>query len=94
MTKTELIKQIAAKFPLLNLRDIDLCVNEIIESLTGTLCEKGRVEIRGFGCFTVRYRQPRNARNPKTGEKLVTLPRYTPHFKAGKELRDRVNGKK
>jgi integration host factor subunit beta len=66
-------------------------VNQIIEFLNEALSNNGRIEIRGFGSFNLHYRPPRKARNPKTGTQLSTAGKYLPHFKAGKELRDRVN---
>ena len=65
-------------------------VNLIIKTMNRALTKGDRIEIRGFGSFSLRYRPPRNAHNPKTGEKVITEPKYTPHFKPGKELRARV----
>lgn len=91
VVKSELIVRITKKLPQWFEKDIDLGVDQVIEHLIQSLCDKKRVEIRGFGCFTVRYRAPRKAHNPRTGEKVVTQPKYAPHFKPGKDLRERVN---
>jgi integration host factor subunit beta len=91
MTKSELIEAIAQKQTHLSPKDIDLSVKTIIEQMTQALEKGERVEIRGFGSFSRHYRSHRKGRNPKTGD-LVELPdKYVPHFKPGKELRDRVN---
>jgi integration host factor subunit beta len=91
MVKSELINSIASKIPVLNVKDIESAVNQILHKMTETLCNGERIEIRGFGSFELRYRAPRNAHNPKTGIKVITIPKYAPHFKPGKELRERVN---
>lgn len=91
MTKSELIERIAAKQTQLSLKDIELTVKAIISYLTESLTEGGRIEIRGFGSFSLHYRSPRTGRNPKTGEAVDLKGKHVPHFKAGKELRDRVN---
>ncbi len=95
MVKSELIhliaQRLAEKHQDLPLEDVELSINQILECLSETLSKNGRIEIRGFGSFNLHYRPPRNAHNPKTGEKLATTAKYMPHFKAGKELRDRVD---
>lgn len=91
MVKSELIELITNKLNNFPVKDIELGVNQILECMGNELSSGGRIEIRGFGSFTLHYRPPRNAHNPKTGEKVATIPKYTPHFKPGKELRDRVN---
>jgi integration host factor subunit beta len=91
MTKSELIEQIAAKHTQLSAKDIELAVKAIISYMADVLAEGGRIEIRGFGSFSLHYRAPRTGRNPKTGEPVVLSGKYVPHFKPGKELRDRVN---
>jgi integration host factor subunit beta len=91
MIKSELIKSIAKKLIIFTERDIELSINHILNRVAEALYTGNRVEIRGFGGFTLRYRPPRNAHNPKTGFRVITLPKYVPHFKAGKDLRDRVN---
>ena len=91
MTKSELIEQIAARHTQLSAKDIELAVKAIISYMADVLAEGGRIEIRGFGSFSLHYRAPRTGRNPKTGEPVVLSGKYVPHFKPGKELRDRVN---
>ncbi|MGV3592683.1 MAG: integration host factor subunit beta [Gammaproteobacteria bacterium] len=91
MTKSELIEQIAATQTQLSAKDIELAVKAIISYMADVLSEGGRIEIRGFGSFSLHYRAPRTGRNPKTGEPVVLNGKYVPHFKPGKELRDRVN---
>jgi len=89
--KSQLIAEIGKEQSQLPEKDIALSVNSIIEQMTSTLSEGGRIEIRGFGSVCLHFRPPRKAHNPKTGEKLVTAPKYAVHFKPGKELRERVN---
>jgi integration host factor subunit beta len=91
MVKSELISLIAEKFSTLPIKDVEVGINQILECLGDELCNGGRIEIRGFGSFCLRYRPARNAHNPKTGEKVATDPKHTPYFKPGKELRQRVN---
>lgn len=91
MIKSQLIVSIASKATYLTHKDIECIVNEILEQMGSTLSHGGRIEIRGFGSFQVRHRKARNARNPKTLERVTTLPKYVPHFTPGKELRERVN---
>ena len=91
MVKSELINIIANRQQSLPIKDIELGINQILEALSTTLSQGERIEIRGFGSFSLHYRPPRNAHNPKTGERVATIAKYTPHFKPGKELRDRVN---
>lgn len=90
MTRSELIATLAQRFPGLMLKDADVSVKEILEAISDTLAKGHRVEIRGFGSFALTYRPPRIGRNPKTGEKVEIGAKYTPHFKAGKELRARL----
>lgn len=91
MVKSKLIARIISKFQQLPEKDVELGINEILEHMGDALAEGQRIEIRGFGSFSLHHRPSRNAHNPRTGEKVVTLPKYALHFKAGKELRDRVN---
>ncbi len=91
MTKSELIERIAAKQTQLSSKDCELAVKAILEYMSQVLSEGGRIEVRGFGSFSLHYRVPRIARNPKTGEPVALNGKYVPHFKPGKELRDRVN---
>jgi len=92
MTKSELIERIAAKQAQLSAKDCELAVKAIIEYMSEALSDGGRIEIRGFGSFSLHYRVPRVGRNPKTGSPVELSGKYVPHFKPGKELRDRVNG--
>jgi integration host factor subunit beta len=91
LIKSQLIAEISKKLPHLPEKDIILCINSIIDQMSDVLSNGGRIEIRGFGSFCLHYRPPRKAHNPKTGEKLITNPKYAVHFKPGKELRERVN---
>ncbi len=91
MVKSELINLIAEKLNTLPIKDVEVGVNQVLDCMGNELCHGGRIEIRGFGSFCLHYRPARNAHNPKTGEKVATIPKYTPHFKPGKELRQRVN---
>lgn len=91
MTKSELIEALAANFPQLPARDIDFAVNSILEAMIDALAEGKRIEIRGFGSFTLSQRAPRVGRNPKSGEKVMVPSKKVPHFKAGKELREQVD---
>ena len=91
MTKSELIDLIAAKQTQLSLKDVELAVKTMIEQMSQTLARGSRIEIRGFGSFSLHYRAPRIGRNPKTGESVGLTGKYVPHFKPGKELRERVN---
>lgn len=91
MTKSELITRLAEKFPQLVAKDADFAVKMIIDALTAALARNDRIEIRGFGSFALNYRPPRVGRNPKSGDKVHVPEKYVPHFKAGKELRERVD---
>lgn len=91
MTKSELIERIAARQPQLSIKDVELAVKTILEDMSEMLANGGRIEIRGFGSFSLHFRAPRTGRNPKTGESVDLQGKYVPHFKPGKELRDRVN---
>jgi integration host factor subunit beta len=91
MTKSELIAKLAARFPQLVMKDAELSVKAILDAMTEKLSGGKRIEIRGFGSFSLNYRPPRLGRNPKTGEKVQVPEKYVPHFKAGKELRERVD---
>jgi integration host factor subunit beta len=91
MTKSELINQLAERFPQLGVKDVDFAVKVLLEALSDALVGGNRIEIRGFGSFSLSYRPPRVGRNPKSGEKVQVPEKYVPHFKAGKELRERVD---
>ncbi len=91
MTKSELIAQLAVRHPQLVATDAEMAVKTILDAVSRSLAGGHRVEIRGFGSFSLNYRPPRTGRNPKTGEKVDVPEKYVPHFKAGKELRERVD---
>lgn len=91
MTKSELIERIAARQSQLSAKDVELAVKTILEHMSQTLATGSRIEIRGFGSFSLHYREPRLGRNPKTGETVQLSGKYVPHFKPGKEMRERVN---
>ena len=88
MTKSELIESIAQKQTQLAQKDIDLAVKTLLEHMAQSLADGERIEIRGFGSFSLHYRPPRVGRNPKTGDAVSLPAKYVPHFKPGKELRD------
>ena len=91
MTKSDLIAQLAERFPQLVAKDADLSVKMILDAMAEALGRGDRIEIRGFGSFALNYRPPRIGRNPKSGDKVQVPAKHVPHFKAGKELRERVD---
>jgi integration host factor subunit beta len=91
MTKSELIEYIAEKQNQLPIKDVELAVKLLLDYMSDILASGDRIEIRGFGSFSLHYRAPRTGRNPKTGDSVVLEGKYVPHFKPGKEMRDRVN---
>lgn len=91
MTRSNLIDRLAELHPQLQLKDAELAVKTILDALSNTLSKGDRIEIRGFGSFGLNYKPPRQGRNPKTGAKVKVPAKYIPHFKAGKELRERVD---
>lgn len=91
MTKSELIEKIGAAQAQLAARDIELAVKMMIEHMSEVLARGQRIEIRRFGSFSLHYRAPRIGRNPKTGEAVALAGKHVPHFKPGKDLRERVN---
>ena len=91
MTKSELIEVIAKEQSHLAYRDVELAIKCMIEQMSQSLASGDRIEIRGFGSFSLHYRPPRLGRNPKTGESVALAGKHVPHFKPGKELRERVN---
>lgn len=91
MTKSELIEALTRDQPHLAHRDVELAVKGLIDRMSGALAEGRRIEVRGFGSFSLHYRPPRIGRNPKTGESVALPGKYVPHFKPGKKLRERVN---
>ena len=93
MTKSELIEVLARKQPQLAYRDIELAEKTILEYMSASLSSGERIEIRGFGSFSLHFRPARSGRNPKSGEPVSLPAKYVPHFKPGKELRERVNNR-
>jgi integration host factor subunit beta len=91
MTKSELIDLLSADQNQLGYRDVELAVKVILESLTSALSSGERIEVRGFGSFTLHHRRARVGRNPKTGNSVTVPDKHVPHFKPGKELRQRVD---
>lgn len=91
MTKSELIERLTVRFSQLGAKDADLAVKMILDEMAACLSRGQRIEIRGFGSFGLNYRPPRIGRNPKSGDKVMVPQKYVPHFKAGKELRERVD---
>ncbi|MFK8068451.1 MAG: integration host factor subunit beta [Gammaproteobacteria bacterium] len=91
MTKSELIDILVSKQPQLKYNDVELAVKSMLEHMANTLASGERIEIRGFGSFSLHYRPPRIGRNPKSGEQVSLPGKHVPHFKPGKELRERVN---
>ena len=91
MTKSELIDLLSAEQNQLGYRDVELAVKAILESLTSALSSGERIEVRGFGSFTLHHRRARVGRNPKTGNSVTVPDKHVPHFKPGKELRQRVD---
>jgi len=91
MTKSEMIDLLAQRQKHLTYKDVEFAVKTMIEQMAQNLATGERIEIRGFGSFSLHYRPPRLGRNPKTGESVPLVGKYVPHFKPGKELRERVN---
>jgi integration host factor subunit beta len=91
MTKSELINILDAKFREIPTHDTEMSVNVILDAMAKTLSDLDRIEIRGFGSFTINHRSARKARNPKTGEPVYVEEKAAPHFKAGAELKHRIN---
>jgi len=92
MTRSELIAQLAASNPHLRQPDVELIVSTIFDEITDALARGDRVELRGFGAFSIKKRDPRTGRNPRTGSAVAVSAKAVPYFKPGKELRERVNG--
>lgn len=92
MIKSELVQRIADANPHLYQRDVELIVNAILEEIVGALARGDRVELRGFGAFSVKNRPARVGRNPRTGEQVKVDEKHVPFFKTGKEMRERLNG--
>ncbi len=91
MTKSDLIEALADNQSHLALRDVELAVKGVLESMSQSLSSGERIEIRGFGSFSLHFRPPRMGRNPKSGDAVALTGKHVPHFKPGKELRERVN---
>ena len=91
MTKSELIERIALDQKQLSPKDVELALKMIIDYMANSLSNGERIEIRGFGSFSLHYREPRRGRNPKTGDAVDLSGKYVPYFKPGKEMRERVN---
>lgn len=91
MIKSELVQKISATNPHLFHRDVERIVNVILDEIIDSLARGDRVELRGFGAFTVKHREARQGRNPRTGEPVSVAEKFVPFFKTGKELRDRLN---
>ncbi|HUS24517.1 MAG TPA: integration host factor subunit beta [Candidatus Binatia bacterium] len=91
MTKSELIERLAAKQSHLMHKDVELAVKLVLDQVSESLARRDRVEIRGFGSFSLHFRPERTGRNPKTGESVKIPAKHVPHFKPGKEMRERVN---
>jgi integration host factor subunit beta len=92
MTKSDLIAKIADYYPQLVAKDAEEAVRTILDAMAVSLIERRRIEIRGFGSFNINCRPPRIGRNPKTGEKVLVPEKCVPHFRPGRELRERVDG--
>ena len=91
MTKSELIEALARRQTHLAFSDVELAVKSVIEQMSHALAQGERIEVRGFGSFALHYRPPRMGRNPQTGDAVALPGKHVPHFKPGKELRERVN---
>ena len=91
MTKSAMIARLAKCYAQLTAKDAEIAVNAILEAMTTSLAKGRRIEIRGFGTFTINYRPPRTGRNPKSGEAVPVPQKFVPHFKAGRTLRERID---
>ena len=94
MNRSDLVSRLADLNPQLQVKDAELGAKVIIDALSNTLSRGGRVEVRGFGSFSLNFRPPRTGRNPKNGAQVKVPAKYVPHFKAGKELKERVSKRK
>ena len=90
MTKSELVEKLAETHGILSMKEAEAVINIVFDGIADALNSGEKVEIRGFGSFTVRERDGREARNPKSGDKVLVAGKYVPHFKAGKEMRARI----
>lgn len=93
LTKSDLIETLSQRQSHLPPKDVELAVKSLLEKMSAELAGGERIEIRGFGSFSLHFREPRAGRNPKSGDKVILLGKYVPHFKPGKELRERVNNR-
>ncbi|MCA1952586.1 MAG: integration host factor subunit beta [Hyphomicrobiales bacterium] len=93
MIKSELVQKLSELNPHLYQRDVEILVNAILDEITDALRRGDRVELRGFGTFSIKAREARQGRNPRTGEKVPVSSKVVPYFKSGKEMRDRLNAK-
>lgn len=93
MTKSELMHELSDQFPDLSPREVEKGVEVIFAEIGAALAKGNRVELRGFGAFSVRHRERRTGRNPRTGDKVEVVAKHVPFFKAGKGLRERLNMK-
>jgi integration host factor subunit beta len=91
MTRSKLIERLAQRHPQLLATDVELAVKTLLDIMTTSLKDGNRIEVRGFGSFSLNWRPPRVGRNPKTGERVEVPGKFVPHFKPGKELRERAN---
>lgn len=91
MTKSELIEKVSSRVTAFSRRDIEIIVDTLFQSMSDNLANGGKVEIRGFGSFKIKDRDGRQGRNPKSGENIFIQPKRVPFFKAGKEIRERIN---
>lgn len=91
MTKSELIERLINRHEHLSVKDVELAIKTMLDHMADSLSQGERIEIRGFGSFSLHYRAPRVGRNPKTGESVELEAKHVPHFKPGKELREQVN---
>ncbi len=91
MIKSKLINKIADQHPNLTTRDVERVVDSILDTITGAMCQGKRVELRGFGAFSVRKRDQRKGRNPRTGETVEVKAKHVPFYKMGKDMKDRLN---
>jgi len=91
MTRSDLVEELAARFDQLTLRDAEFAVKAILDAMNDALARGHRIEVRGFGSFSVNYRPPRQGRNPRTGDSVAIPEKRVPHFKPGKALRETVD---
>lgn len=93
MTKSDLIARVSAIYPYMNVKNVERVISIIIDSISNKLRENGRVELRDFGAFSIKARKPVEGRNPRNGEKVIIGSKKIPFFKAGRRLKDLINGR-